>query len=70
VTSPIFDRREQLEQIQSGLLEGEQVIAVYDAIGAGTGFLGLTDRSSSRQAVVGKKIAHGHPYARSPASAW
>ncbi|NRQ39222.1 hypothetical protein HII36_46485 [Nonomuraea sp. NN258] len=39
-----YDRQEQLAQIQSGLMPGEQIIAVYDAIGAGTGFLGLTDR--------------------------
>ncbi|MEU7899631.1 MULTISPECIES: PH domain-containing protein [Nonomuraea] len=54
-----FDRQEQLQQIQSGLLPGEQVIAVYDAIGAGTGFLGLTDRRVIVQdkSFVGKKLA-------------
>jgi hypothetical protein len=59
VTTPIYDRKDQLEQIQSGLLEGEQVIAVYDAVGAGTGFLGLTDRRVIIQdkSFVGKKIA-------------
>ena len=40
----VYDNKGQLEQIQSGLLEGEQVIAVYDAIGIGTGFIGLTNR--------------------------
>ncbi|SDX99105.1 PH domain-containing protein [Micromonospora pattaloongensis] len=55
----IFDRREQLQQIQSGLLDGEQVIAVYDAIGAGTGFIGLTNRRVIIQdkSFVGKKVA-------------
>ncbi|MGW0431692.1 PH domain-containing protein [Micromonospora sp. NPDC003197] len=54
-----YDRREQLQQIQSGLLEGEEVIAVYDAIGAGTGFIGLTSRRVIIQdkSFVGKKFA-------------
>ncbi|GGK76580.1 hypothetical protein Sme01_20750 [Sphaerisporangium melleum] len=54
-----FDRPEQLQQIQSGLLQGEQIIAVYDAIGAGTGFLGLTDRRVIIQdkSFIGKKVA-------------
>jgi hypothetical protein len=59
MTSIVYDRKEQLQQIQSGLLPGEQVIAVYDAIGAGTGFIGLTDRRVIIQdkSFVGKKIA-------------
>ncbi|GII78487.1 hypothetical protein Sru01_34690 [Sphaerisporangium rufum] len=54
-----FDRAEQLQQIQSGLLQGEEIIAVYDATGAGTGFLGLTDRRVIIQdkSFVGKKVA-------------
>lgn len=54
-----YDRREQLEKIQSGLMPGEQVIAVYDAIGVGTGFIGLTDRRVIIQdnSFVGKKVA-------------
>lgn len=53
------DRPEQLQQIQSGLLQGEQIIAVYDAVGVGTGFLGLTDRRVIVQdkSFVGKKLA-------------
>ena len=42
--SRLYDRSDQLEQVQSGLLEGEQLYAVYDAKGGGTGFIGLTDR--------------------------
>ncbi|MFE3197248.1 PH domain-containing protein [Embleya sp. NPDC055664] len=55
----VFDKREQLEKIQSGLLPGEQIIAVYDAKGVGTGFIGLTDRRAIIQdnSFVGKKIA-------------
>ncbi len=58
-TTPVFDKREQLQQIQSGLLEGESVIAVYDAVGMGTGFIGLTDRRVIIQdkSFVGKRFA-------------
>ncbi|BCJ66437.1 MULTISPECIES: PH domain-containing protein [Polymorphospora] len=54
-----YDRREQLQQIESGLLQNEQIIAVYDAIGVGTGFIGLTNRRVILQdkSFVGKKIA-------------
>ncbi|MBL1077630.1 PH domain-containing protein [Nocardia sp. 2] len=61
------DRREQLEKIQQGLLQGEQILAVYDAIGVGTGFLGLTDRRVIIQdnSFVGKKVAiTSVPYSR------
>jgi hypothetical protein len=67
VATIAFDRQEQLQQIQSGLLEGEQIVAVYDAIGAGTGFIGLTDRRVIIQdkSFVGKKIAiTSIPYAK------
>jgi len=54
-----YDKREQLKQIESGLLEGEYVIAVYDAVGAGTGFIGLTSRRVIIQdkSFIGKKVA-------------
>jgi len=54
-----FDRPDQLQQIQSGLMDGEQILAVYDAVGAGTGFMGLTDRRVIVQdkSFVGKKVA-------------
>ena len=55
----IYDHKDQLKQIQSGLLEGETIIAVYDAIGAGTGFIGMTNRRVIVQdkSFIGKKIA-------------
>jgi Bacterial PH domain len=55
----IYDNKGQLEQVQSGLLDGEEIIAVYDAIGAGTGFIGLTNRRIIIQdkSFVGKRIA-------------
>jgi hypothetical protein len=54
-----YDRREQLRQIESGLLQGEEVIAVYDATGTGTGFIGLTNRRVIVQdkSFAGKKVA-------------
>lgn len=64
---PSYDKAEQLHQVQSGLLEGERIIAVYDAIGVGTGFIGLTDRRVIIQdkSFVGKKVAiTSIPYAR------
>lgn len=59
MTNVIFDRRDQLQQIQSGLMDGEEIIAVYDAIGAGTGFIGLTNRRVIIQdkSFIGKRIA-------------
>jgi hypothetical protein len=55
----VYDRKEQLEQVNSGLLQGERVLAVYDAIGAGTGFLGLTDKRVIVQdkSFVGRRVA-------------
>jgi hypothetical protein len=58
-SQPIFDRDDQLRQIQSGLMEGEQLYAVYDGKGTGTGFIALTDRRVILQdkSFVGKKVA-------------
>ena len=41
---PIFDKQDQLEKIQATLIEGEQLRAVFDMKGGGTGFLGITDK--------------------------
>jgi len=59
MTDPFYDRKEQFEQVQSGLLPGENIIAVADAVGSGTGFLALTDRRVILQdkSFVGKKFA-------------
>ena len=62
-----YDRREQYQQIVSGLLPGENVIAVYDAVGVGTGFIGLTDKRVILQdkSFVGKRVAiTSIPYAK------
>jgi len=55
----VYDSKSQLQQIESGLLEGEQIIAVYDAVGAGTGFIGLTTRRVIVQdkSFAGKRVA-------------
>lgn len=40
----VFDKKGQLEKIQDWVVPGETLYAVYDLKGAGTGFLGITDR--------------------------
>ena len=39
-----FDKPEQLEKIQEGLLPDETIYAVFDMKGGGTGFIGITDK--------------------------
>ncbi len=53
------DRPDQLEKVQSGLLPGEAITAVFDCTGAGTGFVGLTNRRVVLQdnSFVGKQSA-------------
>lgn len=59
MADPVYDRKDQLKQIEESLLDGEQVIAVYDAIGVATGFVGMTNRRViiMNKSFVGKKIA-------------
>lgn len=64
---PIFDRPEQLAAIRASLMAGESIVAVYDAIGVGTGFIGLTSHRVILQdnSFVGKKSAlTSVPYAK------
>jgi PH (Pleckstrin Homology) domain-containing protein len=64
---PSFDKQDQYDRIREGLLPGETVLAVYDCIGTGTGFIGLTDRRVILQdnSFVGKKVAlTSVPYSR------
>jgi hypothetical protein len=37
-----FDKKEQLQKIEAGLLAGQTVEAVFDMKGGGTGFIGIT----------------------------
>lgn len=39
-----YDSKSQLERIQTGVVSGETLFAVYDLKGGQTGFVGLTDR--------------------------
>jgi hypothetical protein len=67
MAQPVFDKQEQYDRIAEGLLPGEQILYVYDAIGAGTGFIGVTDRRIVIQdnSFVGKKTAlTSVPYTR------
>ena len=59
VTEPDVDKAEQLELVSRGLLQGEEVLAVYDCIGTGTGFVGLTTLRVVMQdkSFVGKRVA-------------
>lgn len=64
---PVYDKQEQFDKIVAGLLQGEVVVAVYDAIGAGTGFIGLTNKRVIIQdnSFVGRKTAlTSIPYAK------
>ena len=42
MAEPVFDRKEQFEQIKNALLPGEAVEGVFDLKGTGTGFIGVT----------------------------
>lgn len=41
---PVYDKKEQLDKVVAGLLPGEEVQAVLDMKGGGTGFLGITTK--------------------------
>lgn len=59
MTTPAFDKQEQFDRIRAGLIADEKILAVFDAIGVGTGFIGITDRRVILQdnSFVGKKVA-------------
>lgn len=40
--TPVYDRQDQFQKIESALLDGERIFAVYDMKGGGTGFIGIT----------------------------
>ena len=64
---PVFDKQDQFNKITASLLQGEFVLAVYDCIGAGTRFVGITNRRVIVQdnSFVGKKTAlTSIPYAK------
>jgi hypothetical protein len=62
-----YDKQDQYDRIRESLVAGESIIAVLDCIGAGTGFVGVTDRRVILQdnSFVGKKVAlTSVPYGR------
>ncbi|CAM3283072.1 Bacterial Pleckstrin-like y domain-containing protein [Stackebrandtia soli] len=67
VADPVFDKKDQLKQIEESLLDGEHILAVYDAIGVATGFIGMTNKRViiMDKSFVGERIAlTSIPYAR------
>lgn len=67
MNQPIFDKQDQLDKIAANLMQGEELFAVYDGKGVGTGFVGLTDRRVIVQdnSFVGGKVAlTSVPYSR------
>jgi hypothetical protein len=41
---PVYDNKKQLDRIVPYIIPGERLFAVYDCKGAGTGFVGITDK--------------------------
>jgi hypothetical protein len=44
MADPIFDKQEQFDKIAESLIDGENILAVFDLKGTGTGFLGITSK--------------------------
>lgn len=64
---PVYDKEGQYEKVQAGLLQGEQIIAVYDIKGVGDGMVGITNMRLIIQdnSFVGGKVAlTSVPYGR------
>lgn len=63
----LVDKREQLEKIESVCLPEEIIRAVFDTKGAGTGFLGITDKRIiyyDKAFLKSKKALVSIPYSR------
>ena len=63
----VFDYAQQRDAVAAGLLPGERLVAVLDASGTGTGFLGLTDSRvllQDRSLVGGRTTLVSVPYSR------
>ena len=54
-----FDKQDQYDKVRAGLLQDEQLLAVFDCTGVGTGFVGVTNKRVVLQdnSFVGKKAA-------------
>ena len=44
MATPYFDKQDQFDRIHAYCLPGENIYAVFDCKGGGTGFVGITDR--------------------------
>ena len=44
VKPAVYDRKDQHDRIVAYIIPGERLVAVYDCKGAGTGFVGISDR--------------------------
>jgi hypothetical protein len=65
--APVFDRQEQLEKVQAGLLDGEHIFAVYDLKGGGAGFIGITSKRLivyDRMYLIDRQAMVSIPYSR------
>ena len=63
----MIDKKEQLEKVESVCLEYETILAVFDLKGAGTGFLGLTDKRViyyDKEFLKSRKALVSIPYTR------
>jgi hypothetical protein len=60
-----FDKKDQHDRIAAYLIEGERLAAVFDCKGAGTGFVGITDRRLifyDQGTIIKKKSMVSIPY--------
>jgi hypothetical protein len=63
----VFDRPDQLEKIRSGLLPGEEIEAVFDLKGSGSGFMDITSKRiifQDNSWVMNTKAVVSIPYSR------
>ena len=63
----VVDKKEQLEKIEAMCLPDEVIRAVFDLKGAGTGFLGVTDKRIifyDKSLVTDQKAMTSIPYSR------
>lgn len=64
-TKAVYDDKKQYDRIVAYLIQGEELKAVYDCKGAGTGFVGVTDRRVifyDQGTVIKKKTMISIPY--------
>ena len=63
----IFDKQDQVDQIEPWIMDGEELFCVFDCKGAGTGFIAVTDKRLmfyDKAFLRKKKALTSIPYAR------